>query len=384
MRSPLAVLRQLGRPVTFVVAVLVAVIFVGATVAAAAESSPKPSPSPSASPSTAPTPSRAPISDQDRALLARLKGDADEQFELLAEATEAYEKGREELLRAEEDADAADEAAAAALERYKVARGELEVYVGAAYRTPLPRDVLLLAVQTSGGDDALRAASDLEQMSYRQSGVVDRTERLRDAARELAEEAKAKREDAREQAKELDSARLELVATSEEVTQRLTEAVERIGGAGGSRASAAQVWSCDGATLLEVGVWPNGLIPAEALCDLPQKGERLRGDAAKGFIEMNAAFNERFGHDMCVISSYRDLANQQRLYATRPHLAAVPGRSNHGWGLAVDLCDEESRFNTVEYNWLKANSARWGWVHPDWAEPDGVRPESWHWEYALG
>lgn len=372
-----------ARQVVLVVALVLAVL-VGLIPLAAAAEDPSPSPSPTPSPTPAPAPSRAPISDEDRALLAQLRSDAERQFELLAEATEAYEKGREELVQAEADAEAAEEAAREALERYKIARGELELYVGAAYRTPLPRDVLLLAVQTSGEEDALRTATDLEQMSNNQSNVVDRTEGLRDAALELAEEAEAKRDEAEKRAEELDATREELVETSEEVTLKLTDAVERLGGAGGSRASAAQVWSCDGTTLIEVGVWPNGLIPADALCDLPQEDHRLRGDAAKAFIELNAAFNQRFGRDICLISTYRPLATQHRLYATRPHLAAVPGHSNHGWGMAVDLCNEEGRFYTPQYNWLKANSARWGWVHPDWAEPDGSRPESWHWEYAIG
>ena len=30
---------------------------------------------------------------------------------------------------------------------------------------------------------------------------------------------------------------------------------------------------------------------------------------------------------------------------------------------------------------MKANAPAYGFVHPDWAEPGGSRPEPWHWEY---
>jgi hypothetical protein len=30
---------------------------------------------------------------------------------------------------------------------------------------------------------------------------------------------------------------------------------------------------------------------------------------------------------------------------------------------------------------MKANAPSYGFVHPAWAEPDGSKPEAWHWEY---
>ena len=58
-----------------------------------------------------------------------------------------------------------------------------------------------------------------------------------------------------------------------------------------------------------------------------------------------------------------------RLYGQKPALAAVPGTSNHGWGLAVDLCGGIQNFGTPHYTWMKANAGRFGFLHPDWAEP---------------
>jgi LAS superfamily LD-carboxypeptidase LdcB len=63
-------------------------------------------------------------------------------------------------------------------------------------------------------------------------------------------------------------------------------------------------------------------------------------------------------------------------------LAAVPGTSVHGWGRAVDFEDAggELTFSSAGYQWLKANAARFGFVHPAWAEPGRPSSEPWHWE----
>ena len=60
-------------------------------------------------------------------------------------------------------------------------------------------------------------------------------------------------------------------------------------------------------------------------------------------------------------------------------LAAVPGRSNHGLGLAVDLCGGVERFRSPEFNWMEQNGKKYGWIHPDWAYSSPFEP--WHWEY---
>ncbi len=68
--------------------------------------------------------------------------------------------------------------------------------------------------------------------------------------------------------------------------------------------------------------------------------------------------------------------------AAKPTLAAVPGTSNHGWGVALDLCDGVERFDTPAHRWLQENAAAFGWFHPAWAQQGGSKPEPWHWEYA--
>jgi len=130
------------------------------------------------------------------------------------------------------------------------------------------------------------------------------------------------------------------------------------------------------------GGYPNGLIPPSAMCPLGVAGHALRCDAAAAYRAMSSAFATAFGTPICITDSYRTYASQVRLYGQKPALAAVPGTSNHGWGLAVDLCGGIQNFGTAQYNWMKANSGRFGFLHPDWAEPGNGREEPWHWEFA--
>ncbi|SNR34309.1 D-alanyl-D-alanine carboxypeptidase family protein [Blastococcus mobilis] len=130
------------------------------------------------------------------------------------------------------------------------------------------------------------------------------------------------------------------------------------------------------------GGYPNGLIPPSAMCPLGAAGHRLRCDAAAAYRAMSVAYAGAFGTPLCITDSYRTYASQVRLYGQKPALAAVPGTSNHGWGLAVDLCGGIERFGTPQYDWMKANAGRFGFLHPDWAEPGNGREEPWHWEYA--
>jgi len=127
----------------------------------------------------------------------------------------------------------------------------------------------------------------------------------------------------------------------------------------------------------------NGLLPAKDLCTLWDGHTRLRADAAASLAEFNAAYVARFGADMCLASGYRTLAEQRSVKATRGSLAAAPGKSNHGWGLAVDFCSQLT--SGERWVWLNANAKAFGWENPAWALPGGSGPhERWHWEYTKG
>ena len=126
----------------------------------------------------------------------------------------------------------------------------------------------------------------------------------------------------------------------------------------------------------------NGFLPAASLCGLSSApGHRLSRAAAAAFDAMSAAYRARFGTPICVTDSYRDYAGQVSVFQRKPSLAAVPGRSQHGWGRALDLCGGVQTFGSQPHQWLKANAAAFSFTHPSWAEPNGSRPEAWHWEF---
>lgn len=124
----------------------------------------------------------------------------------------------------------------------------------------------------------------------------------------------------------------------------------------------------------------NGQLNRADLCTLWDGTTQLRADAAMALAEFNENFRAQFGRDLCLSDGYRTLAEQQVLKARKPGLSAVPGRSNHGWGLAIDLCSRET--SGQSWAWFKANAPVYGWTNPDWALPGGAGPtEPWHWEF---
>ena len=129
----------------------------------------------------------------------------------------------------------------------------------------------------------------------------------------------------------------------------------------------------------------NGFLSEEDLCPLGVgRGHRLRTDAARAFDRLNAARLASVGTPLCVTDSYRSYAAQVDVFKRKPQLAATPGRSQHGWGLAVDLCGGVQTFGTPAHEWMRAHAGKFGWIHPRWAQRGGSRPEAWHWEYVGG
>ena len=134
----------------------------------------------------------------------------------------------------------------------------------------------------------------------------------------------------------------------------------------------------------QVRGFPNGQLPTTALCSLwGTSGHLLRADAAAAFDAMSKAYGAQFGEPLCVTDSYRSYPEQVAVAQTKPALAAVPGTSNHGWGVALDLCGGIQSFGTAQHAWMVANSMAYGWFHPAWAQQGGSLPEAWHWEFAL-
>lgn len=140
---------------------------------------------------------------------------------------------------------------------------------------------------------------------------------------------------------------------------------------------------CDGVARTTTA--PNGQLPSSSLCTLWTAKHRLRADAAVAVAKLNVAYKQHFGNNLCLTDSYRTISEQVRVRSIKPALAAVPGTSVHGWGLAVDLCDGvEKGSASSRYQWLRENAGDYGWENPDWALPGGSGPrEPWHWEFVA-
>lgn len=129
--------------------------------------------------------------------------------------------------------------------------------------------------------------------------------------------------------------------------------------------------------------YPNGLLPASALCPLyAAPGESLRRGATMAFNTMSRDYQQQSGAPLCVTDSYRSYAEQVAVKLVRKGLAATPGSSQHGLGLALDLCGGVDSFSAPAHLWMQRNAPLYGWFHPAWAERSGTLPEPWHWEFA--
>lgn len=113
-------------------------------------------------------------------------------------------------------------------------------------------------------------------------------------------------------------------------------------------------------------------------------GHRLAPAASDALTNLNKAYRAKFGSSISVSDSYRTYAEQVAVKALKGNLAATPGTSNHGEGLAVDLGGGINSFGTSQHNWMLANAPAYGWVLPSWARQGGSKPEPWHWEFVGG
>lgn len=123
--------------------------------------------------------------------------------------------------------------------------------------------------------------------------------------------------------------------------------------------------------------YANGRLPRSALA--PIAGGYLRKDAALRWNAMNFKSRSRYGVTLMPSgpqSSYRNYAGQVyfwNLYQSgRGNLAARPGTSNHGLGLAVDLRTQRMRQIVDEigrpFGFAKAwSDAQNEWWHIKWA-----------------
>ncbi|HMJ32971.1 MAG TPA: D-alanyl-D-alanine carboxypeptidase family protein [Baekduia sp.] len=115
----------------------------------------------------------------------------------------------------------------------------------------------------------------------------------------------------------------------------------------------------------------------------------LRRDAAASWEDMRRASLSRHGVDLYPLGgasacrTYRQQVELKRQWtaAGEPQKAAVPGTSNRGWGVAVDLGDGRSK-DVSQQMWavLRQIGPNYGW---SWDEGRRVG-EDWHFRYVGG
>ncbi|SDD55568.1 D-alanyl-D-alanine carboxypeptidase [Sanguibacter gelidistatuariae] len=128
----------------------------------------------------------------------------------------------------------------------------------------------------------------------------------------------------------------------------------------------------------------NGNLSKDSLCELWGSGTYVRADAAVALAALNESYVQTFGVNMGITDGYRTLSSQYSLKSTKGAIAATPGKSEHGWGLAVDLRPETYQ-SAVKTKWLRTNAPLFGWDNPAWARPGGSgATEPWHWEFTEG
>ena len=124
-----------------------------------------------------------------------------------------------------------------------------------------------------------------------------------------------------------------------------------------------------------LAAYGNGKIPASALQEVGSTGHRLWAPAATALNQLIADAKAQ-GVTIGITDSYRsyesqvDVAARKGLYS-EGGLAAVPGTSDHGWGMAVDL-----DLDSTAQAWMRQNAGRYGF------EEDTPR-EPWHWAYTA-
>ncbi|MEU4241010.1 M15 family metallopeptidase [Actinoplanes sp. NPDC026619] len=123
----------------------------------------------------------------------------------------------------------------------------------------------------------------------------------------------------------------------------------------------------------ELTAYGNGKIPATALEQVGDTRHKLWAPAAEKLTQM-IADAKKDGVTIGITDSYRpyaeqvDLAKRKGLYS-QGGLAAKPGTSEHGWGMATDL-----DLNSKALSWVRQNADKYGFYNT-------ASRESWHWGF---
>lgn len=101
--------------------------------------------------------------------------------------------------------------------------------------------------------------------------------------------------------------------------------------------------------------------------------------ASNAFNAMEQAYSKVFGGGIPITEGFRSYQGQVdawNRYQRGGPMAAKPGTSMHGKGIALDLGGAFQNANSAQHKWLQRNGAQfgWYWIGKQYGEP-------WHWEY---
>jgi hypothetical protein len=349
--------------------------------------------------------------------VTRLSAEIDRVSALLAQGAREYEQAEEELgsLTQQQFAARADRDALLAAEADS--RTALQGLARAAYKGGVPPMVTALLsgdpgalsqlayVQRSVNRVGVSRNDVTRELAAQQAGAGEALERSDALRRKALAQRQALEERRRQLAEQTTRLTADLQAAGSELIQaraaeEAAEAARRAGLARAAAQRAAAMAAQRAAAAVAAGLpyvpsgggglcqppsgygEVNGFLSETSLCPLEMApGHRLRTDAARALDAMSRARQAASGMPLCVSDSYRDYSGQVDVFRRKPNLAATPGRSQHGWGLALDLGCGVQGFGSEPHRWMQLNAGQFGWVHPRWAQQGGSKPEAWHWEY---
>jgi len=153
------------------------------------------------------------------------------------------------------------------------------------------------------------------------------------------------------------------------------EPVTAVDAAAGTGAATSVVGLDAKGVPLALKAYGNGKVPQDQLVEIGAagSGERLWGPAAAAFDQMAEAARAD-GVTFGVNDSYRSYEDQVSMAArkglrSQGGLAAAPGTSSHGWGMAVDL-----QLDGRAQAWMRENAGSYGFA-------ETVSGEPWHWGF---
>lgn len=115
----------------------------------------------------------------------------------------------------------------------------------------------------------------------------------------------------------------------------------------------------------------------------------LTQDTYDAFLALNNALYLDTGESLIISSAWRSLETQEYFAKHRGEFAAIPGRSEHQLGTAIDVdrkgaLEEDYFGDSNAYLWMKENAHLFGFVQSftlEYQELTGTPEEPWHWRF---